>query len=167
MKVRLLMLGLVAALLVISAQEPITKEPAQARHLQTLTNQERVDQGIKALKPMDALTDMAFEKASRMAKDGTVYHDNAWLKREAPPGWCALGENVGMASTVEAIHGAFMSSPGHKKNILDKQYTHIGVGVYSDGDYMYASVIFACYPPPKPPAPKPKAKPSPPKESCK
>lgn len=43
------------------------------------------------------------------------------------------GENLAKGSEpAETIHGAWMKSPTHKRNILDPRYSVLGVGCYSD-----------------------------------
>ena len=46
------------------------------------------------------------------------------------------GENIakGYASP-EAVVNAWMNSPGHRANILNSTYTHIGVGYVPSGNY--------------------------------
>ena len=39
------------------------------------------------------------------------------------------GENLAFNVDIRAAHQAFMDSPGHKANILDPNYTQIGLGV--------------------------------------
>ncbi|MGH2703523.1 MAG: CAP domain-containing protein [Actinomycetota bacterium] len=41
--------------------------------------------------------------------------------------WQALGENVGVGGDVEALHRAFMDSPGHRTNFLG-DYERVGIG---------------------------------------
>jgi uncharacterized protein YkwD len=41
------------------------------------------------------------------------------------------GENLANASTPRQALAAMLSSPGHKKNLLDPRWTHVGVGVSS------------------------------------
>lgn len=36
-----------------------------------------------------------------------------------------------------------MDSPGHRKNILNQDYTHIGVGVFQTGSDIFATQVFA------------------------
>jgi uncharacterized protein YkwD len=38
------------------------------------------------------------------------------------------GENLAVASSPERAHDALMASPSHRKNLLDRRYTHLGVG---------------------------------------
>lgn len=49
-------------------------------------------------------------------------------------GWSALGENVAAgASTPEQLVAGWMSSPGHRANILNGQFTELGVGIAGGG----------------------------------
>jgi uncharacterized YkwD family protein len=45
------------------------------------------------------------------------------------------GENIAGNQTVQAAHTALMNSPGHRKNILSTDYTHIGIGIQKGGQY--------------------------------
>ncbi len=42
------------------------------------------------------------------------------------------GENIGRARTAEEIHALWLRSPGHRANLLDPTFTHIGIGVRVD-----------------------------------
>ena len=58
----------------------------------------------------------------------------------APRGWCAAAENVGRSGnggTLRGVHLAFMNSPGHRRNVLNRRWTDLGVGVARDrqGEY--------------------------------
>src|SRR5207249_6003284 len=57
--------------------------------------------------------------------------------------WWAAGENVGMGPSCSSIQDAFMSSPGHKANILDRDYNQVGVGVSVKDGTIYVTVDFA------------------------
>lgn len=56
--------------------------------------------------------------------------------------WAKLGENVGTGPDVGSIMDAFVASPGHYANIVDPEFTHIGVGVVWDGNRMYTTHRF-------------------------
>lgn len=56
--------------------------------------------------------------------------------------WAKLGENVGTGPDVGSIMNAFIASPGHYANIIDPEFTHIGVGVVWDGNRMYTTHRF-------------------------
>jgi hypothetical protein len=43
--------------------------------------------------------------------------------------WTRLAENVGVGPSVSSLHTALMNSEGHRRNILDKDVTQLGIGV--------------------------------------
>jgi uncharacterized protein YkwD len=45
------------------------------------------------------------------------------------------GENIAGAPTVEKAHSSLMNSPGHRRNILNPNYTHVGIGIIDGGPY--------------------------------
>jgi uncharacterized protein YkwD len=76
------------------------------------------------------LTSIARQHSAAMASKGQLYH-NPSLTSEVQ-NWQAVGENVGDGPTVDDIHTAFMHSPEHRANILDHDFTQVGVGVSVD-----------------------------------
>jgi len=50
--------------------------------------------------------------------------------------WSTLGENLaGGQRTPESVVAAWMASPGHRQNLLNPNYTEIGVGMAVGGQY--------------------------------
>jgi hypothetical protein len=106
-------------------------------------NRERAHVGRPALILKDDLTTIARRHSRRMAADGTIYHNNN-LGNEIPGNWYAAGENVGMGPDCSSIHYAFMGSPGHRANIVDRDYNQVGVGVaFDEGGTVYVTEDFA------------------------
>ncbi|WP_103108017.1 CAP domain-containing protein [Brevibacillus reuszeri] len=64
------------------------------------------------------------------ATTGTSPFDR--LKQASIP-YSMAGENIaaGYPDAIEA-HESWMNSPGHRKNVLEKDFTHLGVGVIAD-----------------------------------
>ena len=55
-----------------------------------------------------------------------------------------VGENIAHHATVEKSEAAFMSSVGHRANILGSQWTRVGIGIcLDDQGYVYMTQIFA------------------------
>ena len=53
------------------------------------------------------------------------------------------GENIAHHATVEKAQAALISSPGHRRNILSRGYTKVGIGVALDENgYVYLTQIF-------------------------
>jgi hypothetical protein len=78
------------------------------------------------------LTSVARSHSQQMASRHSLYH-NPNLTTDVS-NWQAVGENVGEGPDVQDIHDAFMRSPEHRANILDHDFTQVGVGVSVDGD---------------------------------
>ena len=82
-----------------------------------------------------------------MAADGRLSHStlSAGL---GTLNWRSLGENVGYSSptsnTLWTIHVMFVRSAGHRANILNPKYTHMGVGVHKDSQgRVWVAEVFA------------------------
>ena len=69
--------------------------------------------------------------SQRLAAEQRLYHSN--LAEGNGYRWCRLGENVGFGYSIEQVHNAFMTSPGHRANILDRGFNRVGIGVTRDG----------------------------------
>jgi len=76
------------------------------------------------------LTAVARNHSAQMASSQTLYHNPSLTSQVQ--NWQAVGENVGEGPTVSDIHTAFMNSPEHRANILDHDFTQVGVGVSVD-----------------------------------
>lgn len=158
---------LIAALLLPFAARPAgaaVDGGAESRFVQ-LINQARAQAGLPALSVRSDLVAVARRHSARMA-DADDLHHNPGLAGEVS-GWQKLGENVGRGPTVDAIHGAFMDSPGHRANILSADFTEVGVGVeVRDGGRIWVTEVFrlplAAEPAPEPaPEPEPVPQPAP------
>lgn len=106
---------------------------AVEREVLDLTNRERAKVGLPPLKIHNQLLDLARGHVTNMAKQEIINHEldgKTFLDRIKASGYdySSAGENIQTASTAaEAIEG-WMKSPGHQQNILNKDYTEIGVG---------------------------------------
>ena len=76
------------------------------------------------------LTSVARNHSAQMASSQSLYHNPSLTSQVQ--NWQAVGENVGEGPTVSDIHTAFMNSPEHRANILDHDFTQVGVGVSVD-----------------------------------
>lgn len=57
--------------------------------------------------------------------------------------FAAVGENIAHHATVEKAQAAFMSSTGHRTNILGSQWSKVGVGVCVDQQgFVYVTQLF-------------------------
>ncbi|PTL56318.1 CAP domain-containing protein [Paraconexibacter algicola] len=109
-----------------------------------LLNRERTKRGRARLRAQPTLAGVADRYAAQMVREGFFAHvspaGTTMLARIRRTGYLegdiarwSVGENLawgtGRISTPARIVKAWMASPGHKRNILDRSYREIGVGV--------------------------------------
>ena len=103
-------------------------------------NYARASRGIPRLTVRSALVSVARAQAHRMADRNVLYH-NPNLTTDVT-NWRWVGENVGYGPDALTVHVAFMQSAPHRANILDRDYTEVGIGaVVVDGRVWVAEVF--------------------------
>lgn len=138
--------ALLAACLALAAllTGAITAPPASASTTEASfvarINHARAAHGLPRYHVRSDLVAVARAQARRMADRDVLYH-NPHLTQDVRY-WVWVGENVGYAPDAAGLHQAFMRSPGHRSNILDRDFTQVGIGaVYRDGRLWVAEVF--------------------------
>ena len=105
----------------------------------TLVNKARVEAGLAPLVRDSTLDSLAQEHCDYMKRVGNVNHDN-FEERAARSGRDYVGENCAEGyHDAESLVSGWLSSPGHKANIMDPYFVYTGLG-YTGG---YACQIFS------------------------
>ncbi|RDU36803.1 hypothetical protein DRW41_12200 [Neobacillus piezotolerans] len=106
----------------------------------TLTNQERAKHGLKALAHDWELSRVARYKSVDMRDKGYFSHTSPTygspftMMKNFGIAYRSAGENIAAGQTTAAeVVRAWMNSQGHRENILNRGYTHIGVGYAAGG----------------------------------
>ena len=89
------------------------------------------------------LSKVARKHTKEMIRANDLFHSTSEQLRTRITNWTSLGENVGVGSSVDSLHTAFMNSPAHAANILHTGYKFQGVGVIKANGRMWVTVIFA------------------------
>jgi len=129
------------------AEAPVAA--VNAARVVALTNEERAEEGVNQLARNALLDEAAQMKAEDMAAKGYYAHVSPdgvtpmhWVE-EAGYEYLIIGENLVVNRTdAEGVVDAFMGSPGHRANILRKDFTEIGIGV-ARGTYKGKEAVFA------------------------
>lgn len=134
-------LALVLTALVTGAA---TASPASATTVEDVfthkLNHERTSRGLPPLTVRSSLVWVARAQAARMASQDRLYH-NPNLTSDVK-NWRWVGENVGYGPDALTVHVAFMQSPGHRANILDTDYTEVGIGAFTVGSRVWVAEVF-------------------------
>ncbi len=123
---------------------------AQEQTAWNLLNADRIANGLSAL-PLD-------RELSRIARiKSQDMRDNRYFAHESPTygnvrdmlrtfgySFTAAGENIAHHANATKAQAAFMSSDGHRRNILSTTWTKVGIGIAYDAQgYIYLTQIFA------------------------
>ena len=107
-----------------------------------LVNEIRISHGLKPLTEDWQLSRVARYKSQDMRDLGYFSHTSPTygspfeMMKNFGITYRTAGENIAKGySTPKAVVDAWMNSPGHRANILNSSYTHIGVGYVTSGNY--------------------------------
>ncbi len=111
-----------------------------------LINEERVKAGIKPLVFDTELANVANVKAQDMVDNNYFDHNSPTygspfdMMKNFGIRYYAAGENLAGYNNVDKAHVGLMNSDGHRKNILNPNFTHVGIGVCKSPKYGYVFV---------------------------
>ena len=107
-----------------------------------LVNEIRVQNGLKPLTYDWELGRVARYKSQDMKDNRYFSHTSPaygspfQMMKSFGLTYRSAGENIAMGQTTpKAVVNAWMNSSGHRANILNASYTHIGVGYVAEGNY--------------------------------
>ncbi|WP_108671483.1 CAP domain-containing protein [Peribacillus acanthi] len=137
-----------------TAQKPAATAPTQSapstsgavsayeQKVVELTNAERAKAGLAALKLDTALSNVARKKSEDMKNKGYFSHTSPTygspfdMMKQFGISYTSAGENIAQGQqSPEAVVQAWMNSEGHRANIMNSSFTHIGVGHVAGGNY--------------------------------
>jgi uncharacterized protein YkwD len=115
---------------------PAPTAPEIEAHLSAL-NAERARAGRPALAHAPDLGRAAQAHACDMARRGYFSHTSpggqdmvARARNAGATGYCMIGENIAQGHRdIPTVIASWMRSAGHRRNILDGSYTHVGLGL--------------------------------------
>ena len=114
---------------------PATAASGDESRLLALTNQARASAGATPLALDAGVSAVARAWAQQMAAAGDISHNPDYGSQIS--GWSRVGENVGMGSSVDIVHGALMASSGHYANIVNGSFSVVGIGVVRAGGTVF------------------------------
>lgn len=124
----------------VAANQPGAELSPQEKKLLELTNAERKKAGLEPLRASPLLFKVARAHAQNMAKQGKLEHvldgkNPLQRVRDAGYNYSAAGENIarfGSKTPLETLVKMWMESKIHRENILNPDFTEIGLGIAPD-----------------------------------
>jgi uncharacterized YkwD family protein len=134
--------------------KPVTSEPTTQpndsihqvlpieQEILKLVNEERAKNGLNPLQLSSKVSSVAREKSEDM-RDGSyfghqspTYGSPSDMLKQFGVSYPMVGENIAAGQpTAKAVMDGWMASEGHRANILNPDFTHIGIGYTSGGSY--------------------------------
>jgi uncharacterized YkwD family protein len=117
---------------------------SQGSRILQLANAERAKVGAPALKSNTELNKLATMKSQDMVENNYFSHQSPTygspfdMMKTYGVSYMYAGENLAINSDADKAHNAWMGSEGHKKNLLNPDFTEIGIGLYPKGNGSYA-----------------------------
>src|SRR4051812_5511751 len=147
-----MLLALACACAAAQDSAPSPDETKMEQEMLRLTNQERAQRGVPALRRDEKLTEAARLHSKLMAERRKLEHQldgepelSARVARQGVR-FNSVGENVSMTSEqppAEQSHRGLMNSPPHRANILNGEFNSVGIAVAKTGDTYYVTEDFA------------------------
>lgn len=122
---------------------------SQEKQLADMINKERASKGLKALQFDSELSKWARIKSQDMvnknyfAHQSPTYGNVTTMLKNGGVSFRYAGENLAKAGSVSTAHSTLMNSSIHRSNILNSNYSHVGIGIAQKGSTLYITEIFA------------------------
>lgn len=139
-----------------SPQPTATPEPTPTRvPVQTVAqlenyvlgeiNRVRANAGLSPVLLDPTISNISRDWSQQMALGGFFEHrPGAELNVMLPAGWLQWGENIASAPDIFWAQSSLENSPGHYANMVGP-FTHVGIGVYTNGSQVWLTHNFARY----------------------
>ena len=152
MKTIRLAAGFVSVLCVLGVLAPFVSAQSDEEYsIYELVNRERSKSRLSYLEWNDDLANVARNFSRQMAREGFFSHADrngrTVIERAGDTQWTKIGENLFMCArmnnfTTFSVRG-WMRSSSHRKNILDREWTDTGIGIYrTRDDRIYVTQLF-------------------------
>lgn len=121
------------------AVENSKPRPDLEKQMLDLVNRERQAAGLQPLAADPELTEVARKHSADMFRRGYFAHDTPEgltpfdRMRAADVRFLTAGENLALGPTISVAHTGLMNSPGHRANILRREFGRVGIGVMDGG----------------------------------
>ena len=122
----------------------------QEQKLLNLLNEDRARNGLPPLTLDPELSRLAQLKSNDMnsnhyfAHESPTYGNASQMLSAFGYDYQGVGENIAHHANVEKAEAAFMSSDGHRRNILGSQWDKVGIGIaYDANGNVYVTQLFA------------------------
>jgi len=144
---RIALVAAVLTSLAVLAPSPVQAGTLSPRaRMYRATNTSRLNHDVRRVDIHYRISELARQHSIKMANSGYIFHtSSAAIRNKYLDGvnWRTWGENVGVTSgTVADLQQAFMQSPDHRANILNRGFHRVALGTYRDANGLLWVTVF-------------------------
>ena len=141
--------GIAIAAITIALFMGLVASPARAatdleREMLRLTNQDQARHDVGRLRLDNSMSRKAHKHSAAMARNAEIFHtgDPAGYYLRGVR-WTKWGENVGLTEgDLDGLQDEFMGSPVHRRNILERRFDKVAVGVVRRDGTAWVTLFF-------------------------
>jgi uncharacterized protein YkwD len=114
-----------------------------AEQLLQRINEIRQARGRRSLLDDADLERVAVTHVGEMIDEGRLVHTPNPVLSERVTGWRLLAESIGVGPDLHALVNAFLRSEVDRRNMLDAQFWHVGVGAVRTRQRLWVTILFS------------------------
>jgi len=128
--------------------DPADSATAKERQVLDMINDDRAEEGLDPLRLDLTLTKLARMKAADLVENNVFSHTSPTygnpiqMLKSYGITYKSMGENLGTAGNIWVVHYRLLASPGHRANIMDPDFTHVGIGIVPNGSGVLVCELF-------------------------
>ena len=134
----LVSVGLVGSGLLTGAAPASATTTVEAQMVASI-NVARARYGLKPLRVSRLLSSTARAHTGAMTSQNALFHTPTFTTVCC---WRVIAENVGFGGSVRTLHRAFMASPQHRANVLNRRVREVGVGIVNVNGQLWVTELF-------------------------
>ena len=129
------------AVTTIGAATPASAQLRRARMLGWV-NHARAEHHVQRLQMVRSVVGLAHDHNLAMAKKDRLFHTSDLGYKLRYLDWHSWGENVGAGVTPYGLFKAYMASPEHRANMLNKSFDRVGISFVERRGILWSTLIF-------------------------
>ncbi|MEP6758074.1 MAG: CAP domain-containing protein [Actinomycetota bacterium] len=105
-------------------------------------NHSRTEHGVRKLVMRESIVKVARKHNLEMARKRSLVHSSDLGYKLRYVDWHTWGENIGAGVDPYGLYKAYMASPDHRANMLDRHFDHVGISFVLRGGILWSTMIF-------------------------
>ena len=126
----------------LATTAPAAQATLRRERMLSWVNHTRTEHGARKLTMIDPVVRLARKHNLEMARKRSLFHTDDLGYKLRYANWHTWGENVGAGVDPYGLYKAYMASPDHRANILDKRFDRVGISFVVRKGIMWSTMIF-------------------------